>query len=109
MTASFRADPQALQTASRAFDGQVEPINALATAAERIPGGPDNAGRDYAPQGSAYHAAMLTFVQAQLTPMATKTTWVADTLASTGQHYAAQDSAAADGLGTAGSSIGSGA
>ena len=102
MTASFRTDPQALQAASRAFDAQVEPINALATAAERIQGGPDNAGRAYAQQGSAYHAAMLTFVQKQFTPMATKTTWVADTLASPGRHYAAQDSAAAEGLGTAG-------
>ena len=102
MTASFRADSEALQAASRAFDAQVEPINALATAAERLQGGPDNAGRVYAQQGSAYHAAMLTFVQAQLTPMATKTTWVADTLASTGKHYAAQDTAAAGELGTAG-------
>jgi len=102
MTASFRTDPQALQTASRAFAGQVEPINALATAAERIQGGPDNSGRAYGQQGSAYHAAMLTFVQAQFTPMATKTTWVADTLASTGQHYAGQDSAASAGLDSAG-------
>jgi hypothetical protein len=102
MTASFRTDPQALQTASAAFAGQVEPINALATAAERIQAGPDNTGRAYTQQGSAYHAAMLTFVQTQLTPMATKTTWVADTLASTGQHYAGQDAAASAGLDSAG-------
>ena len=102
MTASFHADPQALHTASSAFTGQVEPINALATEAERIQGGPNTAGRFYAQQGSAYHAAMLTFVQAQLTPMASKTTWVADTLASTAQHYSAQDSAASAGLNSAG-------
>ncbi len=102
MTASFHTDPQALQTASAAFAGQVEPINALATAAERIQGGPDTAGRAYAQEGSAYHAAMLTFVQTQFTPMATKTTLVADTLASTGQHYAGQDASASAGLDTAG-------
>lgn len=102
MTASFHTDPQALQTASAAFAGQVEPINALATAAERIQCGPDNAGRDYAQQGSAYHAAMLTFVQAQFTPMATKTTWIADTLASTGRHYAGQDATASAELDSAG-------
>jgi hypothetical protein len=102
VTASFHADPSALRSAAAAFSGQVEPINALATEAERIQGGPDNAGRAYGQQGSAYRAALLTFVQAQLTPMATKTTWVADTLASTAQHYAGQDSAAAAGLDSAG-------
>ena len=102
MTASFQADPQALQTASTAFSGQVEPINAIATDAERIQGGPDTAGRAYGSQGSAYHAALLTFVQTQLTPMATKTTWVADTLASTAQQYSGQDVAASTGLNSAG-------
>jgi hypothetical protein len=102
MTSSFRADPQAQRTAARAFTGQVEHVNAVATKAEQVQAGPANSGRDYAAQGSAYHAAMLTFVQAQLTPMATKTTWVGDTLASTGQHYAAQDSAASGALNGAG-------
>jgi LysM repeat protein len=102
MTSSFRTDPQALQTASKAFTGQVEPINGLATKAEQVQGGPGNTGRAYSAEGSAYHSALLTFVQTQLTPMATKTVWVGDTLSSTAQNYAAQDSAASDGLHSAG-------
>jgi hypothetical protein len=102
MTASFRTDPDAMQTASRAFNAQVEPINALATKAEDLKAGPSNAGRAYGDRGGAYHAAMLTFVQNQLTPMASKTVWVSDTLASTAQHYGAQDSAASSGLRSAG-------
>lgn len=102
MTSSFRADPQALQTASRAFGGQVDPINVLATRAEQLQAGPANTGRAYGEQGAAYHSALLSFVQNQLTPMATKTVWVADTLASTGQHYAGQDATAQGELGAAG-------
>ena len=102
MTSSFRADPQAQQAASRAFGGQVDPIDTLATRAEQVQAGPGNCGRAYAAQGSAYHSALLAFVQNHLTPMATKTVWVADTLASTARHYGAQDATADDELRTAG-------
>ena len=102
MTSSFSADPQALTTASKAFSAQVDPINTLATRAEEIKGGPSNAGRAYHAQGVDYRSAMLTFIETQLTPMASKTVWVADTLASTAQHYGAQDAAASTGLQSAG-------
>lgn len=102
MTAGFHADPQALSAASKSFSAQVEPINAQATSAEAVRGTAGNCGRAYSAQGSAYHAAMLTFVQTLLTPMATRTTWVADTLASCSANYARQDDDATAGLDSAG-------
>ena len=105
MTSSFNTDPQALQAASRAFQAQVDPINALATKTEQIAGGPANAGRHYAARGSAYHAAALTFVQTIMTPLATKTTWVADTLAASARSYRQQDSAASGDIASAGSGL----
>lgn len=105
MSSGFTTDPQPLITAGRAFGDQVDPINTLATRAEVIQGGPSNAGRHYAAQGSVYHAAMLTFVQALMTPLATKTTWVADTLASTARSYRDRDSAASAGVTGAGQGL----
>ncbi len=102
MTSGFRTDPQALETASHAFDAQVQPINALATDAEQVSAGPATTGRDYAAEGSAYHAAMLTFVQTLMTPLATKTTWVGDTLAASAGSYRQQDTAASGGITSAG-------
>jgi hypothetical protein len=102
VTSSFKADPQALQTASTQFAAQVDPINTKATQAEAVQGNAGNTGRQYGAQGTAYHSAMLTFVQTLLTPMATKATWVSDTLASTSADYKKQDDAASQGLNSAG-------
>ncbi len=102
MTSSFTADPQALTAAAQAFSAQVDPINTAATKAEQIQGGPGNAGRDYSAQGTAYHAAVTTLVQTLFTPMATKTTWVSDTLSGTAASYTQSDQSATTGLNTAG-------
>ncbi|SDJ43191.1 Excreted virulence factor EspC, type VII ESX diderm [Frankineae bacterium MT45] len=99
---SFKADPQALSTAAQAFTAQVDPINTVATRAEQLQGSPSSAGRDYAAEGTAYHAALLTMVQTLLTPMASKATWVADTLASTAASYQQSDRSADTGLDAAG-------
>ncbi len=102
MGSSFKVDPQALQTASQQFSAQVNPINTEASKAENLQGCGSNTGRYYSGAGTSYHAALLTFIQTLMTPMASKTTWVADTLASTSVNYANQDSKADSGLQSAG-------
>jgi hypothetical protein len=99
---SFKADPQALHTASTQFAAQANPINTAASEVENLHGSGSNTGRFYSGCGTAYHAAMLTFIQTLLTPMASKTSWVADTLSSTATNYEQRDQTADAGLQSAG-------
>lgn len=99
---SFAADPQALATAAAAFTAQVDPINTESAQAQALQGGTGNTGRQYGDQGTAYHAALTTLVQTLFTPMATRTTWVADTLTGTAADYRGSDHQAGSGLTSAG-------
>ena len=98
---SFKADPQALTSAAQSFTGQVNPINTTASQAEALQGASSSAGRDYAEDGTAYHAALTTMVQTLLTPMSAKTAWVADTLSGSAASYQRSDQSAESGLNSA--------
>lgn len=102
MGGTFQAEPGAIAAAGKKFLAEVQPINTLATKAEDLQLSAGNAGRAYSSQGTSYHATLLTFVQGLFTPMATKATWLGDSLGQSATDYQNQDASAKAGVTAAG-------
>jgi hypothetical protein len=104
MTSSgYGADPQAIGTAAKAFEAQVDPIAQQAQKLDEILGSSSTTGRDYSAQGSAYHDAVTTTLGKLVREYSAKTAWVSGALSQTQTDYTASDQSGSSGVNAAGS------
>jgi hypothetical protein len=102
---AFGVEPQAIATAAKAFEAQVEPIATLAQHLDQIKGSGSTTGKAYSAQGSAYHDAVTSSLEKFVRSFSEKTEWVSGALSQAGADYTAGDGSGAQTISASGRGV----
>jgi hypothetical protein len=101
----FAADPQAIATAAKAFDSQVDPIAQQAQKLDGIKGSASTTGKAYHAQGAAYHDAVTASLDKVVREFSAKAEWVSGALSQAGADYTAGDQSGTSTIAASGTDV----